>query len=152
MDFVFLEWMNEFWLNNKTFIIVALAFMALDILTGILKSLVTHTFSTKTMRTGFGHKVGIILALCAIAIIQVALFDPHFSIDFEIPLFDVTCGLIILMEFCSVLENCCVMNPQLDNIIGKYFDKKDDIDTVNMNTNFGAEYMHQNLFDDTGQK
>lgn len=148
MDFVFLEYVNEFWFNNETFIIVTLVFMALDILSGIAKGLLTHTFSSTTMRTGFGHKLGIILALCAVAIVQVALFDPNFSLDFDVPLFDVSCGLIIFMEFCSILENCCVMNPQLDSVIGKYFDKSNDIDTVNMTTNFGAEYMNPTLFDD----
>ncbi len=126
MDFPFLQWINEFWIGNETFIIVTLIFMALDIISGIAKGLITRTFSSTTMRTGFGHKLGAILALCAIAIIQVALFDPGFSLEFELPLFNISCGLVIFMEFCSILENCCVMNPQLDSIFGKYFDKDED--------------------------
>lgn len=148
MDFFFLEWVNEFWFNNETFIVVTLVFMGIDIISGLAKGLVTHTFSSTEMRKGFGHKLAIILALCAVAVVQVALFDPNFSLDFDVPLFDVSCGLIIFMEFCSILENCCIMNPQLDSVIGKYFDKSEDVDSVNITNNFGADYVNPNLFDD----
>lgn len=148
MELIFLEWINQFWLDNETFILVTLLFIALDIISGVIKALITHTFSSTMMRSGFGHKLGIILALCAIAVIQVALFDPNFSLNFDVPLFDVACGLIIFMEFCSIVENCCVMNPQLDSIIGKYFDKSNDADTVNISNSYIEGYNQTKLFDD----
>lgn len=130
MDFILFDMVNAFWSENMTFIVVTFVFMALDIFSGVMKSLFTGTFSTSVMRQGFGHKLGIILAMCAVAIIQVALLDPNFTFDFEIPLFDISCALIIFMEFCSILENACVMNPQLENVFGRFFDKSKDDDNV----------------------
>lgn len=125
--------------TNMTMFIVTMVFILLDIISGCVVGFITRTFSSTALRKGLGHKLGYIFIMCAVAFLQVAMFDPNFTLDFDFPLFNVVCGFIIFMEFVSVIENASKLNPNVDKIIGKYFDKSSDDDIVNLDTHFGAD-------------
>lgn len=111
-----------------TLFIVVCLMILLDILSGILAAIFDRSFSSTVLRKGLSHKIGYIFLMLVVAIIQVALFDPNFTLHFDFPFFNIVCSFIIFMEVMSILENVCKMNPQLNEFIGKYFKQhKDDI-------------------------
>lgn len=113
--------LSEFVMQNLTWFIVVFAFIILDIVSKLIVVFIYHDFSSKEFRSGLGHKFGYFIVLCAVAIIQVAMFDTAFELAVDVPVFSVVCGFIILLEFSSILENACYLNPKLDGFIGKYF-------------------------------
>lgn len=109
-------------------IVVGCAILA-DIVTGFLKAWATKTLDSQVLRKGLLHKFSEVF-LCGIS--YGAEYATHYiPIDVSIPLFNVTCGYIVLMEIISVLENLTAINPDLSKFIGKYLDsnkrrKKDE--------------------------
>lgn len=109
-------------------IIVGCAILA-DIITGFVKAWATKTLDSQVLRKGLLHKFSEVF-LCAVS--YGAEYATHYiPIDVSIPLFNVTCGYIVLMEIISVLENLTAINPDLSKFIGKYLDsnkrrKKDE--------------------------
>lgn len=142
----FINMVSIFMEANMTIFIVTIIFILLDILSGCIAGLINHTFSSTQLRKGLGHKIGYVFLMCAVAILQVAMFDPNFNLDFDFPLFNVVCCFIIFMEFISILENASKLNPNIDKLIGKYFDKN-DTENINITSNFGEDYSQPNLFD-----
>lgn len=127
---IFFNLVNEFIQMNIMWIIVTFIFMVLDVISGLLRAWITKTFSSTKMREGFGHKLGFFIVMMVVAILQVALLDPNFTLTFDFPLFNIVCGFIIFMEVTSILENAVILNPQLDSLIGRYFDNNKDPDNV----------------------
>lgn len=121
---------SQFMQDNMTFFIVVCVFILLDIISGVVASLIKGDYSSTVMRKGLAHKLAYIFIMCAVAVLQVAMFDPHFHVDFDFPLLGIVCGFIIFMELSSILENACVMNPQINELIGKFFvfNKHNDIE------------------------
>ena len=100
-------------------IIVGCAILA-DIITGFVKAWATKTLDSKVLRKGLLHKFSEIF-LCGIS--YAAEYATHYiTIDISIPLFNATCGYIVLMEIISVFENLTAINPDLSKFIGKYLD------------------------------
>lgn len=100
-------------------IIVGCAILA-DIITGFVKAWATKTLDSKVLRKGLLHKFSEIF-LCGIS--YGAEYATHYiTIDISIPLFNATCGYIVLMEIISVFENLTTINPDLSKFIGKYLD------------------------------
>ena len=132
----FLNMVSVFMETNMTMFIVTVVFILLDILSGCIAGFFNKSFSSTALRKGLGHKIGYIFLMCAVAVLQVAMFDPNFNLDFDFPLFNVVCAFIIFMEFVSIIENASKLNPNIDQIVGKYFDKNKDNDTVNISANF----------------
>lgn len=130
---------TEFMEDNITMFCVTMVFILLDIISGCITGLITRTFSSTALRRGLGHKLGYVFIMCAVAIVQVAMFDPNFTLDFDFPLFNVVCGFIIFMEFVSVIENASKLNSNVDKLFGKYFDKSYDDNTVNLEQHFGVD-------------
>lgn len=143
----FFNMVSMFMENNITMFIVTVIFILLDIVSGCIAGFINRTFSSTELRKGLGHKIGYIFLMCAVAILQVAMFDPNFSLNFDFPLFNVVCGFIIFMEFVSIIENASKLNPNIDQIVGKYFSKDKDIDNINASANFGEDYTKPKLFD-----
>lgn len=135
----------QFMSDNMVLFCVAIAFILVDILSGLIVGWITHTYSSTKMREGLGHKLSYVFVMCAVAILQVAMFDPNFGVNFDFPLFNVVCGFIIFMEFSSIMENATILNPKLDSLIGKFFDHNKDIDNVNIDGLFvgGVNTMYQ---------
>lgn len=97
---------------NAWSICLAMGFMFMDILTGFIGSVITHTFSSSKMREGLGHKV---LLICIIAMtVMLDIGGKHIEgLGFTAVTVPVVCVYIIVMEVGSVLENVCAAYPEL---------------------------------------
>lgn len=101
-------------MTNEYAIIIAICLIALDILSGLLMSLMTKTFSSSKMRLGLYHKIGEILAIMLSAIMEYAV--SYVEISANIPVLSATLTYIIAMEAGSILENVKRMNKGLDKL------------------------------------
>lgn len=100
-------------------IVVACAILA-DIITGFVKGWATKTLDSQVLRKGLLHKFSEIFLCC---VSYGAEYATHYiPIDVSIPLFNATCGYIVLMEIISIFENLTAINPDLSKFIGKYLD------------------------------
>lgn len=103
----------------------AVAFMCMDILTGWLKGVITHTFSSSVMREGLGHKA---LCLCIIGLaLMLEIAGSHIAgLGFSGVTVVAVCIYIIVMEVSSILENVCSAYPELrDTPLARLFENKE---------------------------
>lgn len=121
MHMTFMQYVNFFMQQNMTMVVVTFCLILLDIISGVIQAWYNHEFSSKVFKKGLLSKLGYIIVMCVVAILQVAMFDDNFSVGFDFPLFDVVCAFIILLEVSSIVENACLINPDLEKFIGKYF-------------------------------
>lgn len=91
---------------------LAIGFMLMDVITGFIGSIITHSFSSSKMREGLGHKV---LLLCIISMaVMLEIGGEHIEgLGFTAVTVPVVCIYIIVMEVGSVLENVCAAYPEL---------------------------------------
>ena len=97
---------------DPTWLVFALVFILLDILTGIAKGASQHDISSEKMKRGFWHKLGIIAALIVAGLLDAAA-GAGLDLGFEVPVFEGACGYVVIMELISILENIAVINPEL---------------------------------------
>ena len=105
------------------FFTVAGLFIAMDIITGWAKALATGTTNSSIMRAGLFHKLGEIMAVLFGYACELSF--PYVGISLSIPLVESISTYIILMEVASIVENIAQINPQLSEILRKYFRKGD---------------------------
>lgn len=99
-------------------ILFCLGFIVFDILTGLIKGVLTKTFSSKTLRTGLQNKTGFILVLCLAVGIEVCC--KYVKLGIEPPAVVAICSYLILTEIASIMENIFVLSPTLkESKIGK---------------------------------
>ena len=103
-------------------VILVVAFICLDIITGLLKAVYEKNLESEYIRKGLIHKIGEILAVAVAFLIEYSQ-TVILSINFDIPIVKGVCIYIILMEILSVLENICVINPQLRKVFSPYLKK-----------------------------
>ena len=103
-------------------VILVVAFICLDIITGLLKAIYEKNLESECIRKGLIHKLGEILAVAVAFLIEYSQ-TVILSINFNIPIVKGVCIYIILMEILSVLENICVINPQLRKVFSPYLKK-----------------------------
>lgn len=103
-------------------VILVVAFICLDIITGLLKAVYEKNLESECIRKGLIHKLGEILAVAVAFLIEYSQ-TVILSINFDIPIVKGVCIYIILMEILSVLENICVINPQLRKVFSPYLKK-----------------------------
>ena len=101
-------------------LITVLVFIAFDVITGWLKALATGTTDSSVMRKGLFHKLGELLAVMFGYMCEYAF--PIMEIEVSIPFAGVIATYIVLMETASIIENLCIMNPNLSKIMEKIFD------------------------------
>lgn len=94
---------------NYNYIIVALIFIVLDILSGVLQSLINGTFESKKMRIGGLHKLLLIFVIG----FGIALdFSQKLAdLGFNFPCLTVICLYITAMEIMSIIENINLAFP-----------------------------------------
>lgn len=104
---------------NITPLIIVIIFIAFDVLTGWLKAFSTGTTDSSIMRQGLFHKMGELLAMAFGYLCQFTL--PYIGVEYNIP-FAVAIGTYItLMETASIVENISIINPQLREVLDKFF-------------------------------
>lgn len=100
------------------------AFILFDILTGILKAWKQKSINSAVLRTGLFNKLSEIVAIAFSAFLEFGGDEIHLGID--LPFVGVVSSYICLMEFISITENLCVLNPQFEKLFGKYLEKVKD--------------------------
>lgn len=100
-------------------LIVALIFIAFDIITGLTGALKNGTYKSSVMREGLFNKMGEILAIgfsygCE-------YMFPYVGITVNLPICQSVLIYVIFMETGSIIENLAIISPQLRAILGKVF-------------------------------
>lgn len=103
---------DAFCAMDPTFLVFALVFILLDVMTGIAKGASQHNLSSEKMKSGFWHKLGIIAALVVAGLLDAAAAT-GLDLGFEVPVFEGVCTYVVLMELLSILENIAEINPEL---------------------------------------
>lgn len=98
-------------------------FIGIDYLTGIVKAIEKNELSSVKMRVGLFHKFAYVIIIFVGSMIDYA--QTLFNIGFEAPISEAVCICIILIEVSSIIENCVIINPELQSTkIGNIFKVK----------------------------
>lgn len=92
---------------------IVTAFIAMDIVTGIMQAVANKTLDSTKMRAGGWHKCGFIMVIILAALVEWAM--QFIDLGFTLPLFVPACVFIILTEIVSIFENVCKLSPELAN-------------------------------------
>lgn len=105
---------NLLWL-----LLIPVAMMAIDIVTGLLNAWATESFMSAKMRTGLAKKCGEILII---------LIGMMFMYGMNLPSYILTgiSAYIIFMEFMSVMENLKKLGVPIPNFIAKVLNNVDE--------------------------
>lgn len=103
---------------------VAAAMMLIDIATGFAGAAKRGVIDSGALREGLWHKAGFcgLLVLAAVYEVAVVWIDfeaarAGFAISMpEIPAVGIMCAYIVLTEVVSVMENLCVLNPDIADL------------------------------------
>lgn len=90
---------------------VTVAFIVLDVVSGIAKGAKQGQLSSSKMREGIWHKAGYVLIIALAVLIEVG--SKHIDLGFTVPLVVPACVYIILSEVMSIFENATVLNPEI---------------------------------------
>lgn len=93
--------------------LITAAFIGLDFISGLIKACATHTFMSSKMREGLFHKVGFMLCVVLGVLVDNAQAYIDLGISIPVPVTGAVCAYIILMEMASILENVCIIVPEL---------------------------------------
>lgn len=105
-----------------TALIIVSVFICFDVITGWLKALSTGTVDSSIARKGLFHKVGEELALAFGYLCEFCF--PLAGVPIQVPIASGIGVYIVLMETASIVENIAVMNPNLTNVLSKFFDNE----------------------------
>ena len=96
-----------------------LVFIVLDFATGIGAAIYTGTYKSECMRVGIWHKCAEIALVCLAIIIQIV--SPEIGIEWGNSLVKGVCAYLILMEVGSIAENIVKINPDMGEVVKKFF-------------------------------
>lgn len=98
-----------------TAFIVILSLILADVTTGLLYAVLSRTFKSCVMREGAMHKLGEILAMALMYVLERTL--PTLGIATNAPLVNLCAGYLALMEVGSIFENIGKLNPDIGNFL-----------------------------------
>lgn len=99
--------------------VIALGFIAFDILTGLISAIKTGTYKSTIMREGLFHKCGEMLAMMFSYGCEYAF--PFIGIDVSLPIAQSVYIYIIIMEVGSIIENITKISPELKTLLSKIY-------------------------------
>lgn len=108
-------------------IVIVLAFILLDVVSGLVRAFATTGFDSSVMRQGFFHKLGELLSVALCIVVDVSL--PRLGIPVEVDFSALCCVYLVIMEIGSILENIGAINPELREPLSKIFAKLKGSDT-----------------------
>lgn len=98
------------------------AFILMDFITGLIKAFKEKSYCSSIMREGLFHKTGSILVIIFGWLVDYA--QSFVDLGVTIPVAVSMCVYVILMEIGSIIENVCVINPEImPDKIKAYFAK-----------------------------
>ena len=96
-------------------------FILFDILTGFAKALAKEGINSTKIRNGLYHKLSEIIAVLFSYFLEYSA--DYINLGVDLPVVGVVAVYICVMEFVSILENICEMNPQMYNLFKPYLEK-----------------------------
>ena len=106
---------------------LALAFMVIDVFTGVLKAVKSKELNSTKAREGIYKKASFILFIAFGYLADYAMV--YVNMGFNLPAAATICTLIIVTEAISVLENLGQINPDLVKLVAPFLsvlNKKED--------------------------
>lgn len=97
---------------------LSVAFMMVDVLTGVLKAVKNKELSSTRAREGIYKKASFILFIAFGYLADYAM--AYVDLGFNFPAAATICTLVILTEAISVLENIGQINPDLVKLIAPF--------------------------------
>lgn len=97
---------------------LALAFMAIDVFTGVLKAIKNKELNSTKAREGIYKKASFILFIAFGYLADYAM--DYVNMGFNLPAAATICTLIIITEAISVLENLGHINPDLVKLVAPF--------------------------------
>lgn len=101
--------------------IIILGFIAVDIISGLAKSMALHNYTSEIMRKGLFHKLAEILAF-GFGILADMTF-PVIGVQLPVSIARSIAVYLVVMESGSITENLGQMNPDLAKYLSKVFEK-----------------------------
>lgn len=97
---------------------LALAFMVIDVFTGVLKAVKSKELNSTKAREGIYKKASFILFIAFGYLADYAM--DYVNIGFNLPAAATICTLIIVTEAISVLENLGKINPDMVKLVAPF--------------------------------
>lgn len=97
---------------------LALAFMVIDVVTGVLKAVKNKELNSTKAREGIYKKASFILFIAFGYLADYAM--DYVNMGFNLPAAATICTLIIVTEAISVLENLGQINPDLVKLVAPF--------------------------------
>ena len=97
---------------------LALAFMMIDVFTGVLKAVKNKELNSTKAREGIYKKASFILFIAFGYLADYAM--EYVNMGFNLPAATTICTLIIVTEAISVLENLGQINPDLVKLVAPF--------------------------------
>lgn len=97
---------------------LALAFMVIDVFTGVLKAVKNKELNSTKAREGIYKKASFILFIAFGYLADYAM--DYVNMGFNLPAAATICTLIIITEAISVLENLGQINPDLVKLVAPF--------------------------------
>lgn len=97
---------------------LALAFMAIDVFTGVLKAVKNKELNSTKAREGIYKKASFILFIAFGYLADYAM--NYVNMGFNLPAGATICSLIVVTEAISVLENLGKINPDLVKLVAPF--------------------------------
>lgn len=97
---------------------LALAFMVIDVFTGVLKAVKNKELNSTKAREGIYKKASFILFIAFGYLADYAM--DYVNIGFNLPAAATICTLVIVTEAISVLENLGQINPDLVKLVAPF--------------------------------
>lgn len=102
--------------------LVTFGFVALDMVTGLIKAFKEQNYTSSVMREGLFHKCGSFLTVVFGLLVDYS--QTFIDLGVKIPVAIAFCTYIILMECGSIIENVGKINPEIvPEKIKPYFSK-----------------------------
>ena len=105
--------------------IIVFAFILLDFITGLIKAFKNKEYTSTVMREGLYHKIGSLLVIAFGALVD---YGQNFlDLGVNVPVGISVCAYVVLMEIGSIIENICLINPEIfPDKLKSYFKKLSD--------------------------
>lgn len=93
------------------FSLIACIYILFDIFTGVFKAMKCGNFKSCHMKDGLWKKLGSLLVI--LFAVTTDLVQMYFAGKDYLPITIAVCSLISVMESASIIENICIINPDL---------------------------------------